>query len=132
MSEFRSLSRRPAPEPDVPQASLRRDREGFCVQAKNGQPVRIAWEEVVEVRAYKMDLINRDLVCLSLSTGKNGIPSRSIQLHEEMPGWYTMLEELAVNLPGCRADWWAEVAYPAFATNERVIYRKEAPKSRAA
>jgi hypothetical protein len=130
MSEFRALSRRPSREPDVPQGSLRREADGFLVQAKTGgAPARVRWDEIIEVRAFKMDLISRDLVCLSISAGKGGVASRSIQLHEEMPGWYTLLEELQANLPGCRTDWWAEVAFPAFATNERVIFRRESRRA---
>lgn len=125
MSEFRALSRRPSREPDLPHAILRREADGFIVQARGGAPARVRWDEIIEVRAFKMDLISRDLVCLSISAGIGGIASRSIQLHEEMPGWYTLLEQLQANLAGCRQDWWAEVAFPAFATNERLIYRRE-------
>ena len=128
MNEVRSLSRRPGREPDLPQATLRRERGGFAMHMREGTIVGVKWTEVLEVRAYKMDLISRDLVCLSVLTGTDGIASRSMQLHEDMPGWYTLLEELQVNLPGCRQDWWAEVAFPAFAANERVIFKRERPQ----
>lgn len=125
MHEVRNLSRRPGREPDLPEGSVRRERTGFALHTSNRQPVRVTWSEICEVRAFKMDLISRDLVCISVITGPDGKPARSIQLHEDMPGWYTLLEELQVNLPGCRHDWWAEVAFPAFATNERVIFKRE-------
>lgn len=124
MHEVRSL-RRPGREPELPQGSVRRHGTGFALHTPQRPPVRVNWGEVCEVRAFKMDLISRDLVCLSVIAGPDGRPTRSIQLHEDMPGWYTLLEELQVNLPGCRQDWWAEVAFPAFATNERVIFKRE-------
>lgn len=127
MHEVRGLSRRPAREPDLPKGSLRKERGGFALHTPDLAPVHVAWGDIAEVRAFKMDLISRDLVCLSIHAGKDGVASRSIQLHEDMPGWYTLIEELAVNLPGCRQDWWAEVAFPAFATNERVIFKRERP-----
>ena len=126
MHEVRGLSRRPGREPELPEGTLRRDRGGFALHCPNRPPVKLSWAEVCEVRAFKMDLISRDLVCLSIiHAGPDGQPTRSMQLHEDMPGWYTLLEELAVNLPGCRQEWWAEVAFPAFATNERVIFKRQ-------
>ncbi len=125
MHEVRSLTRRAGLEHDLPQATLRREKGGFGMHMRDGIIVRVTWAEILEVRAYKMDLIKRDLVCLSILTGEDGVASRSVQLHEDMPGWYTLLEELQVNLPNCRQDWWAEVAFPAFATNERVIFKRE-------
>ena len=125
MSEVRGLSRRPGRMPDLPQGTLRRERGGFALHTPTHQPVKLTWGEIVEVRAFKMDLISRDLVCISvIHAGPDGMPTRSVQLHEDMPGWYTLLEELSVNLAGCRQDWWAEVAFPAFASNERVIYKR--------
>lgn len=123
MHEVRGLSRR---EPDLPQGTVRRERGGFALHVPNRQPLRLTWPEIHEVRAFKMDLISRDLVCISiLHAGPDGNPTRMMQLHEDMPGWYTLLEELGVNLPGCRQDWWAEVAFPAFAANERVIFKRQ-------
>ena len=125
MHEVRSLSRKPGRAPELPQGSLRREKGGFTLSTPEHPPLHVVWGEICEVRAYKMDLISRDLVCVSILCGPGGVPSRSIQVHEDMPGWYTLLEELQANLPGCRQDWWAEVAFPAFATNERVIFKRE-------
>src|SRR5258708_341780 len=56
MHEVRSLSRRPNREPDLPQATLRREKGGFAINVRDAQPLHVTWGEIVEVRAFKMDL----------------------------------------------------------------------------
>ncbi len=79
----------------------------------------IDWKEVNSVVAYKRDLINVDLICIGFTTG-----SGTLEVHEEMDGWNALVDTLPARLPGtrCRADWWDEVAHPAFAANATVLF----------
>lgn len=77
------------------------------------------WKEVNGVVAYKRDLINVDLIRIGFATA-NG----TLEIDEEMEGWNELVDTLPARLPGTRsrADWWDEVAHPAFAANPTVLF----------
>lgn len=128
---IRPFSRRGTRPLDIPGGTIKLEKQGFTLTPQDGRPVKVPWDEILEACAFKMDLITQDLFCLTLSTGKNGVAARSIHINEEMTGWYTLIEKLGESLPGAELDWWAKVAYPPFATNERVIYRRAATLKKA-
>jgi hypothetical protein len=82
-----------------------------------------AWKDVITVEAFKRDLYIVDLICLKfLSEDKT-----TIEIDEEMDGWQSLIENLHEYLPGCQnfSEWFSAVAFPAFKTNFKVIYRSE-------
>lgn len=73
--------------------------------------------EVNAVVFYKRDEITTDLICCDVE-----MAGRVWTFHEETAGWRDLMAHLA-NLPGFRADWYAEVVDPPFALSETVAYR---------
>ncbi len=81
------------------------------------------WRDVTNAMAWKCDLLVTDRIHLALWL-RDG---RCIELHEEMEGWPSLLEQLPAYLPRCRAmtTWWSEVVAPPFAANPTVVYNRE-------
>ena len=80
--------------------------------SESSQPLAsLEWHDVRAVLAYKRDVYAVDLICLGFVT-----PERTIEVHEDMPGWSQLLEQLPSWLPGVPpvSDWWERMAKPPF------------------
>jgi hypothetical protein len=82
----------------------------------------IAWSDVVRVVAFKRDWLTVDCICLVIAT----IGETAIEVNEEMEGWEALTDALPKYLPGSKLwrECFFQVAFPAFATNETVIFEK--------
>jgi hypothetical protein len=87
----------------------------------NTESMRMQWNEIDKVVAYKRDLFAFDLICLALAD-KN----RSIELAEDMEGWDEFLDALSAHLPDMPATsaWRNKVAPPPFATNQMILFSR--------
>lgn len=85
----------------------------------------IAWDRVNEVRVFKRDLFSYDLICLVVVSDDGFV----IEIDEEDPNWKDLMAAIPENLPGALrwGDWFSDVAFPAFVTNERMIFSKSTP-----
>jgi hypothetical protein len=103
--------------------TIRFDFDGLSVLSKKDQATisLMKWSEVRKVIAFKRDLFVVDLICLVFVGDTNGM-----EIHEEMEGWKEVSDSLPTFLAGCQPihDWFHSVAFPAFATNEVVIFDK--------
>lgn len=90
--------------------------DGGCLRHEGA----IAWNRVVEVRVFKRDMFTYDLICLSIVSDDGLV----IEIDEEDLNWECLTAAISENLPGAIRwiDWFSDVAFPAFATNERVIF----------
>ena len=81
------------------------------------------WNEIDRIVAYKRDIIMYDLICIAIAD-KNS----SFELTEDMEGWDEVLRALSACLPGMPeySAWWETVAKPAFATNQLVLFARQA------
>jgi hypothetical protein len=79
----------------------------------------VHWSEVVRLVAYKRDCFAIDLICFGFVTDE-----RFVEVNEEMEGWEALTDALPAYLPGTldKADWWAKVALPPFATNRTTLF----------
>ena len=114
------LRRRSTGEPDT---RIDVDADGFAVVALAGSCDRIRWRDVVRVAAYKRDLITTDELILSFE-----IVDDPGMVHEVSEEW-TGFEELRAALEkalGIGSGWYQDVIRPAFATNHRIIFEREA------
>ena len=96
---------------DVGVRLLKRDNEVWAFR----------WEDVTRVETYKRDLLSVDMICLDFSVEAQQFVYPT---HDEMDGFDTLCRELARYFPSVPEDWWSDVAFPAFATNHRVLYQK--------
>lgn len=71
------------------------------------------------VTFFKRDELTTDLICCAVE-----VDGRIWFFHEEMEGWDALLRHLE-RLPGFRADWYAHVFRPAFATCETIAYSRD-------
>lgn len=88
----------------------------------DGRTGEIPWESIEAVYVYKQDLVIVDRIAtvLKLDGGMD------IEINEEMEGWKPLVDALPQHLPNCRdfADWYMEVAFPAFEPKPTLIYRR--------
>ena len=79
------------------------------------------WGAVECATVFKRDLFTYDLICLQLKVADD-----VIEFDEEDLNWKELVEAMPNHLSGCIlwSDWFTEVAFPAFETKERLIYRK--------
>lgn len=99
---------------------LSEDGERLRVTKEVGS-VEMLWTNVEEVHAFKRDLYTTDLICLAF---KREGTNEYIEIHEEMAGYHDLLQALPGRLPGFRLDWFCDVAFAAFETNHRTIWKR--------
>jgi hypothetical protein len=88
----------------------------------------IAWSDIVRVVAFKRDWLTVDCICLAFATADG----TTTEVNEEMEGWEALTDALPKYLPGSK-DWsecFSQVAFPAFATNETVIFERKSELSK--
>lgn len=90
----------------IPQADIRSETDGFtlCRHGKPDETVR--WEHVREIVAWRDDPQGRDLLCLGFraSAGRT-----YVEIHEEMPGYAELLEEMYEAFPKIQREWWQTI-----------------------
>jgi len=81
----------------------------------------LPWSKIRKIQAYKRDCHITDLICLDIETDGG----RQFEVNEEMDGWREMQGALAARF-GIQEDaWFAEVAVPAFETNQKTLWTRE-------
>jgi hypothetical protein len=96
--------------------------DGFRLVGPDGQVWHLVrWGDIDEIIAYKRDLMSVDLICAAFST-----ESGALELHEEQDGWEELMRVVPDHLKGARsyAEALRDVAFPAFATNKTILYRR--------
>jgi hypothetical protein len=91
--------------------------EGFTYQATDELFI-IRWVDVTRIVSFKRDLFTYDLIYLQLSW-----LGGHLLFDEEVAGWYQFVHHLNAALPVLE-NWEGKVMFPAFATNETVVYQK--------
>ncbi|MBX3267128.1 MAG: hypothetical protein KF831_10510 [Acidobacteria bacterium] len=100
------------------------DSEGLKI-IDDGRTAVVAWDSVDSVFVYKEDLVIVDrIVTLFKLDG-----DREFSIDEEMEGWKALVDALPMYLPNCRdfADWFMEVAFPAFEPKPALIFKRLRP-----
>lgn len=81
--------------------------------------LRIEWNELIEIIAYKQDLFSYDEVWFGFRT-KN--IDEYYHVNEETKGFYEFAKSLPKFLNSFDADWSKKVFSPAFERNQQTIY----------
>ncbi len=87
-----------------------------------GTPRSIRWSDVGAVFAYKQDCATVDQICITFVDLGGEV---RLAISEDDAGYQQLVEDLPRHLPGCLApaDWFQQVAFPAFETNWTELYR---------
>lgn len=106
--------------------SLSFDALGLTVTSRHCKPASvnaIGWNEIVRVTAFKRDFFTWDCICLGIHT----VDGMATEVNEELDGWQTLTRDLQKHLVGCKhwSEWFPQVAFPAFATNETVLFERQ-------
>jgi hypothetical protein len=94
--------------------------DGFHAVEDGKLTFGVRWTAVEEVFAYKRDCLTVDCIYL----GFRRTDGQSIEVPEEDPNYSELVKAMEIAFPDHKADWWAGVAFPAFATNYTTIWKQ--------
>ena len=79
------------------------------------------WDDVTAVKAFKRDQFMVDCICLAFKA-----PDGWYEVNEDMKLFGPFLTAVERYLPGFPAqkDWWKQLMLPAFAPNERELWKR--------
>ena len=100
------------------QDQLKFSDEGFWIKL-NSDSIKVNWADVLEITAYKVDLLTVDEVRVDIIT--NAV---TVTITEETLGYDVFKEKLKAIFPESDMQWEEKVVKPAFAENLTVIYKK--------
>src|SRR5262245_16284422 len=92
------------------------DSDGFGYETSKGEMCRIPWNDIQEIRAYKLDLLTVDEVRFAFQ-----MDGWWADVSEEQPGFDRLVKQLEQRFPSV-AGWQERVIKPAFAPNETILY----------
>lgn len=95
--------------------------DGFQISWNRNRPVHVAWNQIVEIVAYKRDLLTVDMICLGFRIAKD--TDHVIEVWEDDSG-YDLLVEAVQRRFSVTKNWWREVAFPAFESKWMTIWSR--------
>jgi hypothetical protein len=99
--------------------SLTVDATGFSI--RDGAAVhRLDWSEVLRIWAYKADLFVVDSIRLRFEL----TDGTTMMVAEEIAGFSELFSALTEHF-AISGDWYTDVMFPAFATNEKEIWARD-------
>lgn len=101
--------------------SVMLDGERVRLLAQGVETESFGWDEIETVRAWKQDCFGVDRIWVAF------IPAdieACVCVNEETEGYQALIDEMQRRCEGYLADWWSKVAFPAFAENHTVIWRR--------
>lgn len=93
--------------------SLDFDKTFLRIVQSSGDESVLQWADVKEIFAFKDDAFAYDIICIGFRTDDEG---SYFKIDEECGCYGELLDFLPTVFPSLRAKWFAEVAFPAFAT----------------
>jgi hypothetical protein len=97
------------------------DDVGFTI-IEDAKPIaRVRWSHVLEVFAYKEDLLSYDEIRIGF---EYDVPGRCISVAEDWGGYKELVASLNARFPGIRVDWLQEVGIPSFALNWTSLWKR--------
>jgi hypothetical protein len=100
--------------------TLQMDDERVTIQRSDREePLSFCWRDVEEIRTFKLDLLTTDDVRLAFRVSDGWY-----ELSEEHTGFMELSEAMRAKFPSIPEDWYQEVMQPAFATNQRTLWKR--------
>ena len=83
--------------------------------------IRLPWDQVINVFAYKRDLYAYDEICFVIES-----PYCRIEVREGVEGYAGLIPYMENHIPGfpTEKDWWEAVVLPPFEQNWTKIYSR--------
>ena len=81
----------------------------------------IYWKEVKQIRVFKRDLGTYDCICIAFDLKDNN----TFEIDEEIEGYKETLKVLAKVFTDIDEDWFFDVAFPAFETNMKTVWKQD-------
>jgi hypothetical protein len=126
MFNFPSWIRRIIHRPSQPTTAtgLLPTPDGLGISPLKGTPSSLfmPWSQVARAVAFKRDQYVVDRICIVFELSN----TQAMEINEDMQGWERLVEQLPTHLPGTLVytEWFGEVAFPAFKTNEKTIFER--------
>ena len=98
--------------------------DGLALLDGEREVYRFKWAEVSKIETYKRDLGTVDMICLDFTLSAQHIVYMA---NDEMAGFDELTKHLTCDFPTVPVDWWSDVAFPAFATNHRILFERFYP-----
>jgi hypothetical protein len=86
----------------------------------NEKPIKIDWNEINILTAYKNDLLTTDEICLFVQADKG----KQFEITESTKGWFQFIEKTKEQFPSISKTWEMEIANPAFERKETELYNR--------
>jgi hypothetical protein len=99
-----------------------KDMKGFSLCERDSVVARVNWADVVQITAYKADLLTCDTVAIRFDIEAT---SRPITITEEVKGFEAIRNELAAAFPTIEPMWYDRVLQPPFAANETILFKRQ-------
>ena len=97
---------------------------GFRLAGGSHEPLGIAWDDIVEIVAFKWDIFVYDVICLGFRLiGAEDF----IEVAEAFSGYKNFIKAVESRF-ALAENWWNDVAFPAFETNWSTIWESN-PRS---
>ena len=100
--------------------AIRTDDERVTIERSDREePLSFCWRDVEEIQTFKLDLLTTDDIRLAFR-----VPDGWYELSEDHTGFMEVAEAMRAKFPSIPEDWYQEVMHPAFATNQRTLWKR--------
>jgi len=82
----------------------------------------LRWNEIIEIAVWKRDLFAVDLICMGFRWDDT---EAFKETDEQIHGWTELMREIKRRFGVSEQSWWRDVAFPAFADQFRVIWKRQ-------
>jgi len=93
--------------------------DGILIKYEKDHRSNVNFRDVEEISVYKRDLFAIDLVCVAFR-----IADKTFEIDEHMIGFCSVRENLSSWFAGIDDDWFYNVTFPPFETNQKIIWKK--------
>ena len=94
-------------------------RDGLTVHQENSTTASMRWEDVLAVRAFKLDCYGYDTIYFAVESTVDGA---GFLMSEDHIQFKELVSAFEARLTGFDREWFNRVAFPAFERCETVLY----------
>jgi hypothetical protein len=96
--------------------------EGFRIELRRKLLAEVRWDDVLAIRAYKIDLFVVDCICMAFQISE----SQWVEVREDyLCGDETIYKYAVARFDIPLEQWFSQVSFPAFVPNEMLIWQRD-------